>query len=191
MRCEAFLEEWSIHSSCEQPLSRAALEHLAVCSGCRATTQNFAELDQTLRRALVEHAEQARPRAAAVAAALVAATAAMPHINGQASPTVLTLERSNAPRSTRHTRRSTTVGFIAPVATNLARWAVAAVLIAAATLLGRGQPFQATPTYADMTATVAAAMPSVTPSATVAVAVPGTPAAVSLARPAATPAVKQ
>jgi hypothetical protein len=181
MKCEAFLQEWSSqHDGCESDtLSTAAQAHLATCATCQMETVAMGKLDNLLSQGLAERAQGMQPRPLAVNAAVMAAVAAVEERQPATRPTT--------PRLKLITGRQEPLRFV-PATLGVARWAIAATLIVAATLLSRGQPFGATPTYADATATAAAiASPSVTPSATLSASVPGTPAVVSMARPSSTP----
>ncbi|MFN8499380.1 MAG: hypothetical protein U0641_16140 [Anaerolineae bacterium] len=179
MRCHEF---WAKYLECNdsptpRSLDRDLTEHLAACAACRAEAQALEELDVMLRRGLVAQAEASQPRPAAVSAAVAAAVAAARETQSPRSP-------ARAPQRDRASLR-----FIAPAPVGWLRWAAAAALIAAAGLLGQGQPWGATSTYAEATATAraATALPSPTPSATLSVGLHGTPAAVSLAPVTSTP----
>lgn len=184
MRCEEFIQEWSTYrDGCDVELSAEAAEHGATCPRCRAEMMLADDLERALRLGLAQRASAALPRASAVAQAVLAATAALDEQPARQAPR--TIARSWRTESLHIVPPSPKLGLLGG---SVARWAVAAVFIIAAGLLGRGQPLNPTPTYADMTATVIA-MPSPTPSASVTVSahVPVTPAVVSYARVAATP----
>ncbi len=181
MRCVEFLKEWSLREDgCDAAtLSETAQAHLAMCAACRAEVDSHLALAGTLRWGLAVEAESYAPRPQAVAAAVMAAIAAV-ETPAARQPALKPLPRRSRWPSAR-------LNFI-PAPVSALRWAVAAGLIAAATLFSHGQPFTPTTIYADMTATAAAASPSVTPSATFAASAPGTPVAVSFAAAVATPA---
>ena len=178
MKCDEFLKEWSAYrDGCDVELSAEAAAHGAACPACAAEMRWADEMERLLRLGLAQRAGQAQPSASAVAQAALAATAAL-----EERPTA-----SRPARRTRPTRlKSEPLRFVPLAPTSLARWAVAAVFILAVGLLGRGQPLNPTPTYADMTAT-AVALPSATPSATLSAYAPGTPTVLALGQVVATP----
>ena len=178
MRCDEFLKEWSSYrDGCDVELSVEAAAHGASCLACAAEMRWADEMERLLRLGLAQRAGQAQPSAGAVAQAVLAATAALEETAAPARAT----QRSRPPR-----RAGEPLRFVPLAPLSLARWAVAAVFILAVGLLGRGQPLNPTPTYADMTAT-AVALPSATPSATLSAHVPGTPTVLVMAPVVATP----
>lgn len=180
MRCHEF---WAKYDACETDATSRSMntelaEHLASCAACRSDVRALEELDAVLRRGLAAQAAEVQPRPAAVSAVVAAAVAAA----GETKP-------AHLPRR-KPVRREPTLRFIAPLPTGWLRWAAAAALIAAIGLIGQGQPWGATSTYAEATATARAAsvLPSPTPSATLSASTPGTPVAILLAPITATPA---
>lgn len=178
MRCDEFLKEWSTYrDGCDVELSAEAAAHGASCPACAVEMRWADELERMLRLGLAQRASQTQPSASAVAQAVLAATAALEERPVASRPT----PRARPPRW-----KSEPLRFVPLAPLSLARWAVAAVFILAVGLLGRGQPLNPTPTYADMTAT-AVALPSATPSATLSAYAPGTPTVLTMAPAVATP----
>lgn len=217
MYCDEFMKRWyDAHDGCGEDLPLDARAHLSACPTCQTEIQAVDDLERAMRRSLSRQALLARPRPAAVAAAVSAAIAAssmqtyppapLPEREGGDQPSsphrrevggeVLAGDKLPSPPrrgvggevpGRRPARKRGQLYFLPPAAEGAARWAVAAVLIVALSVLGRGQPAGALPAYADATATAAAMLPSVTPSATFTAYV-GTPAVVSFVRATSTPA---
>ncbi len=178
MRCDEFLKEWSTYrDGCDMELSAEAAAHGAACPACAQAMRRADEMERMLRLGLAQRAGQAQPSASAVAQAVLAAASALEERPAASRPA----------RMTRPTRwPSEPLRFVPLLPTSVARWAVAAAFILAVGLLGRGQPLNPTPTYADMTAT-AVALPSATPSATLSAHAPSTPTVLAMGQSAATP----